>query len=49
VHCGVRRDGAAVLGHAWLTLDGVPLLPEVHTNAWTDTYVYPPIAQVTAC
>ena len=28
-HCGVRRNGSALDGHAWLTLDGEPFLEPV--------------------
>ena len=41
LHCGVRRNGGGLIGHAWLTVEGVPLLSCEETSEWIETYTYP--------
>jgi hypothetical protein len=41
-HCGVRKDGASLDGHAWLTLDCQPFHePGQHWQRFTVTYSFP--------
>ena len=41
-HCGVRKDGAGLDGHAWLTLDRQPFHePGQHWQRFTVTYSFP--------
>jgi Transglutaminase-like superfamily len=49
LHCGVRRNGVGLIGHAWLTVDGVPLLPSEETAEWIETYTYPPGRERQVC
>ena len=42
-HCGVRKDGAGLDGHAWLTLNHHPFHePGQHWQRFTVTYSFPP-------
>jgi len=49
LHCGVRRNGGGLIGHAWLTVDGAPLLPSEETSEWIETYTYPPGRERQVC
>ena len=49
VHCGVRRNGGGLIGHAWLTVDGVPLLPSEEAAGWVETYTFPPGRERRVC
>ncbi|MDP3091796.1 MAG: lasso peptide biosynthesis B2 protein [Nitrospira sp.] len=41
-HCGVRKDGSGLDGHAWLTLDRQPFHePGQHWQRFTVTYSFP--------
>jgi len=41
-HCGVRKAGAGLDGHAWLTLDRQPFHePGQHWQRFTVTYSFP--------
>lgn len=43
-HCGVRRAGEALVGHAWLSLDGKPFKDANNPfQDFTLTFTYPPI------
>jgi hypothetical protein len=42
LHCGVRRNGRGLIGHAWLTVDGVSLFSYEQTDEWIETYTFPP-------
>jgi hypothetical protein len=42
-HCGVRKEGSNLDGHAWLTLDCQPFFePGQHWKQFTVTFSYPP-------
>jgi hypothetical protein len=42
-HCGVRKDGFGLDGHAWLTLDHHPFHePGQHWQRFTVTFSFPP-------
>lgn len=42
LHCGVRREGGTLDGHAWLTLDGHPFQePSRQWQQYTVTFSYP--------
>ncbi len=42
-HCGVRKDGAGLDGHAWLMLDRQPFYePGRYWQQFTVTYSFPP-------
>ncbi|SPP66705.1 conserved hypothetical protein [Nitrospira lenta] len=48
-HCGVRKDGAGLDGHAWLMLDRQPFHePGQHWQRFTVTYSFPPDQPVNA-
>jgi hypothetical protein len=50
LHCGVRRQGDGIIGHAWVTVDGAALLATDDDGAeWKETFTYPPKRPVVAC
>jgi hypothetical protein len=50
LHCGVRREGDGIVGHAWVTVDGAALLATDDDDAeWKETFTYPPKRPVVAC
>jgi Transglutaminase-like superfamily len=49
LHCGVRRNGSGLIGHAWLTVEGVPLLASEQPTQWIETYTYPPVPGAIRC
>lgn len=43
-HCGVRKEGGKLDGHAWLMLDDRPFHePSGYWRAFTVTFSYPPV------
>jgi hypothetical protein len=50
LHCGVRRHGEGIVGHAWVTVDGAALLEtDDQTGEWTETFTYPPAHRAIQC
>ena len=40
IHFGVRREGARISGHSWVTLDGIPLAESHPVQPLSVTYSY---------
>jgi len=47
IHFGVRKDGNALHGHSWITLDGKPLGERNPTDVFRPIYSYPAVECVT--
>jgi hypothetical protein len=41
IHLGVRKDGAKLLAHSWVTLAGKPVGERGRPDAFTEIFTYP--------